>query len=119
VVFNNGSTRTKAAETFVTWLTAAPQVKQFSLATGDLPTRASVGNDQAVVNQMNKSLPGLNTFIKHLSNVKQARPQVTVSPTISEALGNAIVGVLLGKLSPQAALSQAAAATNQALASSG
>jgi multiple sugar transport system substrate-binding protein len=115
VVFNNGSTRTKAAETFVTWLTAAPQVKQFSLATGDLPTRASVGNDQAVVDQMDKSLPGLKTFVGNLSNVKQARPQVTAYPKISEALGNAIVGVLLGKLSPQAALSQAAAATNEAL----
>jgi multiple sugar transport system substrate-binding protein len=116
VVFNNGDSQTKAAETFVTWLTAAPQVKEFSLATGDLPTRASVGNDKSVVDQMNKSLPGLQTFIENLSNVKQARPQVTEYPKISEALGNAIVGVLLGKLSPQAALSQAAAATNQALA---
>jgi multiple sugar transport system substrate-binding protein len=116
VVFNNGDTHTKAAETFVTWLTAGPQVKQFSLATGDLPTRTSVGNDQTVVNQMNTSLPGLKTFIENLSNVKQARPQVTEYPKISEALGNAIVGVLLGKLSPQAALSQAETATNQALA---
>jgi multiple sugar transport system substrate-binding protein len=65
---------------------------------------------------MNKKLPGLKTFIANLSNVKQARPQVTVYPKISEALGNAIVGVLLGKLSPQAALSQAQQATDQALA---
>lgn len=116
VLFNNGDTRTKAAETFVTWLTAPTQVKSFSLATGDLPTRASVGNDQAVVEQMNKSLPGLKTFIANLKNVKQARPQVTSYPKISQALGNAIVGVLLGKMSPQQALSQSAAATNQALA---
>lgn len=115
VVFNNGSTQTKAAETFLTWLTAPAQVKTFSLATGDLPTRASIGNDQSVVNQMNKKLPGLKTFVANLKNVKQARPQVTVYPKISEALGNAIVGVLLGKLSPQQALSQAASATNQAL----
>lgn len=118
VVFNNGDSRTKAAETFLTWLTAPAQVKQFSLKTGDLPTRASVGSDQAVVEQMNKMLPGLKTYIDNLKNVKQARPQVTSYPKISEALGNAIVGVLLGKISPQAALSQAAAATNQALAGS-
>jgi multiple sugar transport system substrate-binding protein len=117
VVFNNGSTRTKAAETFLTWLTAPAQVKSFSLATGDLPTRASIGNDPSVVDQMNQKLPGLKTFVENLSNVKQARPQVTSYPKISEALGNAIVGVLLGKLTPQAALSQAATATNQALAS--
>ena len=117
VVFNNGSARTKAAETFLTWLTAPAQVKSFSLATGDLPTRASIGNDPSVVNQMNQKLPGLKTFVENLSNVKQARPQVTSYPKISEALGNAIVGVLLGKLTPQAALSQAATATNQALSS--
>jgi multiple sugar transport system substrate-binding protein len=116
VVFNNGETRTKAAETFLTWMTAPAQVKSFSLATGDLPTRASVGNDQAVVEHMNKNLPGLKTFIDNLKNVKQARPQVTSYPQISQALGNAIVGVLLGKVSPQQALSQAASSTNQALA---
>jgi len=116
VVFNNGDTQTKAAETFVTWLTAPNQVKSFSLATGDLPTRQSIGNDPAVVEQMNKNLPGLKTFIENLKNVKQARPQVTVYPQISQALGNDIVGVLLGKMSPQQALSQSATATNQALA---
>jgi len=118
VLFNNGDTQVKAAETFVTWLTAPAQVKQFSLATGDLPTRASVGNDQAVVEQMNKKLPGLKTFVENLSNVKQARPQVPSYPQISQALGNAIVGVLLGKVSPQDALDQATSATNQALSGS-
>jgi multiple sugar transport system substrate-binding protein len=118
VVFNNGGDRTTAAETFLTWLTAPAQVKQFSLATGDLPTRKSVGSDASVVNKMNTALPGLKTYIANLDNVKQARPQVTSYPKISEALGNAIVGVLLGKISPQAALSQAAAATDQALAGS-
>jgi multiple sugar transport system substrate-binding protein len=118
VVFNNGGDRTSAAETFLTWLTAPAQVKAFSLATGDLPTRKSVGSDAAVVSKMNSSLPGLKTYIENLNNVKQARPQVTEYPKISEALGNAIVGVLLGKVSPQAALSQAASATDQALAGS-
>ena len=118
VLFDNGSSQVTAAKTFITWLTAPAQVKEFSLGTGDLPTRKSVGDDQSVVNQMNKNLPGLKTFIENLSNVKQARPQVTVYPKISEALGNAIVGVLLGKMSPQEALTQAADATNQALAGS-
>jgi multiple sugar transport system substrate-binding protein len=117
VLFNNGSDRVQAAKTFVTWLTAPAQVKEFSLATGDLPTRRSVGDDQSVVGQMNDKLPGLSVYIHNLSNVKQARPQVTAYPKISESLGNSIVGVLLGKLSPQAALSQSAGATDQALAS--
>ena len=48
VVFNNGDKRKQAATDFVEWLTAADQVKSFSLATGDLPTRVSVGQDQSV-----------------------------------------------------------------------
>jgi len=115
VLFDNGSDQTEAAKTFVTWLTAPAQVQEFSLATGDLPTRESVGNDSNVVKQMNDKLPGLKTFIENLSNVKQARPQVEEYPKISEALGNAIVGVLLGKLSSQEALDQAATATDEAL----
>jgi multiple sugar transport system substrate-binding protein len=117
VLFDNGSDRVAAAKTFVTWLTAPAQVKEFSLATGDLPIRQSVGNDSAVVAQMNKKLPGLKVYVENLSNVKQARPQVAAYPKISEALGNAIVGVLLGKLSPQQALDQSASATDQALSS--
>jgi multiple sugar transport system substrate-binding protein len=117
VLFDNGTDRTTAAKAFVTWLTAPAQVKQFSLQTGDLPIRSSVGNDQSVVNQMDAKLPGLKVYIDNLSNVKQARPQVASYPKISEALGNAIVGVLLGKTSPQDALTQAASATDQALAS--
>lgn len=116
VLFDTGSDRVAAAKTFVTWLTAPAQVKKFSLATGDLPIRQSVGNDPGVVKQMNAQLPGLKTYIDNLSNVKQARPQVAEYPKISEALGNAIVGVLLGKLSPQDALTQAAGATDAALA---
>jgi multiple sugar transport system substrate-binding protein len=65
---------------------------------------------------MNSSLPGVNVFVHNLANVKQARPQVAQYPAISQALGNAIVAVLLGKMSPQQALDQAEAATNQALA---
>jgi multiple sugar transport system substrate-binding protein len=115
VVFNNGSARTKAAVDFVQWLTAAAQVKADSAATGDLPTRTSVGQDAPFVQQLNKSLPGSSTFVANLSNVKKVRPSVEQYPAISEAMGQAIVSVLLGKAQPAAALAQAAQATNAAL----
>jgi multiple sugar transport system substrate-binding protein len=91
-------------------------VKTFSLETGDLPTRASVAQNAQVTQQMNAKLPGVKTFIDNLANVKNARPQTPEYPKISLALSNAIVAVMLGKLDPQAALDQAAAATNSALA---
>jgi multiple sugar transport system substrate-binding protein len=63
-------------------------------------------------------LPGVSTFIGNLSNVKQARPQITQYPAISTILGNMVVSVLLGKATPQAALASAASQVNQALAGS-
>jgi multiple sugar transport system substrate-binding protein len=116
VVFDNGDKRKQAAIDFVKWLTAPEQVKTFSLATGDLPTRRSVGQDQAVLDQMNQSLPGSRTFVENLSNVKKVRPTVEQYPSISEALGQAIVSVMLGKDQPADALNSAAKAADAALA---
>lgn len=116
VVFNNGSKREKAAVDFVKWLTAAAQVKTTSLASGDLPTRESVGQEQSFVEALNKKLPGSAVFVKNLSNVKKARPPVDQYPAVSEAMGQAIVSVLLGKAEPSAALDNAAKQVDAKLA---
>ncbi len=116
VIFNNGSARVAAAEKFLLWLTAAPQVKYFSLKTGDLPTRASVESSPGFMTQMDKALPGVDTFVTNLNNVRQARPQLAAYPQISTVLGNMIVSVLLGKSQPQAALAGAAQQVNHILA---
>jgi multiple sugar transport system substrate-binding protein len=116
VVFDNGDKKKRAAIDFVKWLTAAEQVKTFSAATGDLPTRTSVGQDQAFVDQLNQKLPGTATFVQNLSNVKTIRPTVQQYPDVSEALGQAIVAVMLGKDQPGAALKTASDAADTALA---
>jgi multiple sugar transport system substrate-binding protein len=116
VIFNNGSAKVAAAEKFLLWLTAPAQARYFSLATGDLPIRASVASSAGFSQQMNKSLPGVDTFVTNLNNVHQARPQIATYPKISQILGNMVVSVLLGKTQPAAALSGAAAQVNQVLA---
>ncbi|MBO0835839.1 MAG: extracellular solute-binding protein, partial [Actinobacteria bacterium] len=116
VIFNNGSKRVATAEKFLLWLTAAPQVTQFSLATGDLPIRASAQQAPGFLQKMNKALPGVDTFINNLANVQQARPQLPTYPKVSTILGSMIVSVLLGKSQPQAALTSAAQQVNAALA---
>jgi multiple sugar transport system substrate-binding protein len=118
VVFNNGSSQVSAAEKFLLWLTAPAQVKSFSLNTGDLPTRTSVADASGFSSAMNKQLPGVDTFIANLSNVKQARPLISQYPQISTVLANMVVSVLLGKATPQAALDSAATQVNSALAGS-
>jgi multiple sugar transport system substrate-binding protein len=115
VIFNNGSSQVSAAEKFLLWVTAPAQVKYWSLHTGDLPTRASVGNAAGFNQQMDSTLPGVSAFVANLANVKQARPQIPTYPKISQVLGNMIVSVLLGKTQPQAALSSAAQQVNQIL----
>ena len=116
VVFDNGSAKVSAAEQFLLWLTAPAQVKAFSLATGDLPTRQSVADASGFDTQMNTQLPEVSTFISNLGNVKQARPQISQYPQVSQALGTMVVSVLLGKATPQAALASAASQVNAALA---
>jgi len=118
VIFNNGATHTAAAEKFLLWLTAPAQVKYWSLATGDLPTRHSVETTPGFMQTMNKALPGVDTFVTNLGNVEQARPQTATYPKVSQILGTMVVSVLLGKSQPQAALTTAAQQVNQALASS-
>ncbi len=115
VIFNNGASQVSAAEKFLLWITAPAQVKYWSLHTGDLPTRASVGNAAGFNQQMDSTLPDVSAFVANLANVKQARPQIPTYPKISQVLGNMIVSVLLGKTQPQAALSSAAQQVNQIL----
>ena len=116
VVFDNGDAKKKAALDFLQWLTAPEQVKTFSLETGDLPIRSSVGQDQAVLDTLNQNVPGTSTFVENLNNVKKVRPQVEQYPAISEALGRAIVSVMLGEDQPGPALDAAAKAADDALA---
>ena len=101
VIFNNGSAHVAAAEKFVVWLTAPAQVKSFSLHTGDLPHPRLGGQRRRVPGQaMNKTLPGVSTFIDNLTNVHQARPQIPTYPKISTALANMVVSVLDGSAQP-------------------
>jgi multiple sugar transport system substrate-binding protein len=118
VLFDNGAERRKAAFTFISWLTAPKQVLKDSLTTGHLPTRASVESLPAY-KKFPKKFPGVGTFVNNLSNVTQARPTIVEYPKISEALGQAIVSVLLGKSDAQTALDQAAQQTNAVLAGQG
>jgi multiple sugar transport system substrate-binding protein len=116
VLFNNGSAHVSAAEKFILWLDAPAQVKSFSLATGNLPIRQSVGTAAGFSQQMDQAQPGMSTFITNLGNVKQSRPQIALYPKISQAIGTMIVSVLLGRSQPQAALTAAAQQVDQILA---
>jgi multiple sugar transport system substrate-binding protein len=115
-VFDNGGGREQAALEFLNWLTAPEQVKKEALATGHLPIRLSVAEDPAFLEDFGAAFPGVDVFAENLTNVVQARPVLAAYPAVSEAMGLAIVSAMLGESEPQAALDEAAAQSNDALA---
>lgn len=115
VIMDNGAERVDAAWKLLQYLTMPDQVLADSLATGHLPTRTSVP-EMAGFDAFATSFPGVDVFAANLANVKKARPSIEVYPQISQALGNAVTSVVLGKAEPQQALSDAAAQTDALLA---
>jgi multiple sugar transport system substrate-binding protein len=115
VIFDNGSARVDASWNFLQYLSTPQNLLEDSMATGHLPTRSSV-EQLPGFSQFNKKFPGEGTFAANLDNVQKARPQIPQYPRISMALGQAIVSVLLGKATPQQALSDAAQTANGILA---
>ncbi len=106
----------QAAVDFVKWLSAPEQVKAFSLGTGDLPIRTSVGKDQAVLDELNKNVPGTATFVENLNNVEKVRPTVEQYPDDLRGARAGDRAVMLGKDQPASALNTAAQAADAALA---
>jgi multiple sugar transport system substrate-binding protein len=114
MVFNNGAAREQAAWTFLTWLTNAQTHGEFTLATGDLPTRASETKLDSYTGYLAK-YPGDAVFVLNLSNVTKARPNTKSYPQVSQAIGSQIQGVLIGHTAPQPALTAAAQQADAAL----
>jgi multiple sugar transport system substrate-binding protein len=116
MVFNNGAARVQAAWTFLTWLTSAPTHGQFTLVTGDLPTRESETKLDSYTAYLAK-FPGDAVFVLNLTNVTKARPNTKTYPQLSQAIGSQLQGVLIGQSSPQTALDAAAQQADSALTS--
>jgi multiple sugar transport system substrate-binding protein len=118
VIFDNGPARVQASLEFLRFLTSPASQLENSLATGDLPTKASVLKMPEFA-QFGKKFPGEDVFAANLSNIRQARPQTAQYPRVSAAMGRAIVAALLGQATPQTALNSAAQQADTALATGG
>ncbi|MDP9298711.1 MAG: ABC transporter substrate-binding protein [Actinomycetota bacterium] len=115
VIMDNGPEHVAAAWTFLQWLVDPARLMQDSLATGHLPTRASVEQlpDFAKLDQ---KFPGVGIFAENLKNVLKARPPIAQYPRISAAIGQAIQQVALNGADPKTALDAAAKAADGILA---
>jgi len=115
VMFDNGAAHRQASWTFLKWLTSPSVDLKWSLMTGDLPIRESVTKLPEYA-RFTSRYPGIAVWVKNLANATQARPVTTAYPKISTAIGQAVQSVLLGKSTPEQALSQAAQQVNGILA---
>src|SRR5689334_9157994 len=86
VMFDNGDARRKAAWEFLKWFTSAQQHMKFSIATGDLPIRASE-TKLPDYKQYTTKYPGIQTFVENESNATKARPVIPNYNEVSEAMG--------------------------------
>jgi multiple sugar transport system substrate-binding protein len=115
VMFDKGSTRKQAAWTFLKWFTSPQESLQWSLATGDLPIRQSTTR-LAQYSDYTSKYPGVATFVVNLGNAAKARPVIPTYNEVSQAMGQAIQAVLLGKAQPKEALDKAAQQVDSVLA---
>jgi multiple sugar transport system substrate-binding protein len=113
MLFDNGDARSQAAIEFVRWLTQPEQDATWDVEAGSLPLRASTA-EQAVWQDHVKEIEGLQTFVDVLEDAR-VRPTIESYPQVSEAVGQAVAGVLLGQKSPAEALDGAVSGGNEAL----
>ena len=116
VVINNGSQQVNDAWTFIKWFTSPEEHLHYAIQTGHLPIRAAETKLPEYKSVYLKKFPSSAVFVANLDNVTKARPNIPAYPKISSDLGQAVQGVLLGKLSPQQALQQAEQQVNSDLA---
>ncbi|MFJ5226304.1 ABC transporter substrate-binding protein [Streptomyces sp. NPDC088400] len=112
-VFDNGPARVRAARTFVTWLTQPAQDVIWAVEAGSLPLSRST---QALPGWQSQTtrIDGLSVFSKALDTAR-VRLVHPAYPQVSQALGQAVVAVLLGRSTPVKAMRECADEANAAL----
>jgi multiple sugar transport system substrate-binding protein len=112
-MFDNGAARVDAARTFVSWLIAPEQDVRWALGAGSLPL-SKQSESSPEWRKYAAETPGLSDFAEALEHAR-VRPVHPAYPEISQALGQAIAAVLLGRSSPEDAMRACADESNSAL----
>jgi multiple sugar transport system substrate-binding protein len=114
-VFDNGDARKNAAIDFLKWFTAPEQDIQWAIATGLLPIRQSESELPEYQTFLDQN-PGIEHWVANQANAIKNLPQVESFPKISEAVATAVSAALLGQMTPQEALDDAAQQVDAELA---
>ncbi|MFB7243575.1 ABC transporter substrate-binding protein [Streptomyces populi] len=112
-VFDNGPARSRAAVEFVRWMNRPAQDARWDLSAGSLPLSSATAR-RPEWREHSATTTGLGVFTDTLASAR-VRPVHAAYPQISQALGQAIVSVLLGKDSPAHAVRRCAGTADAAL----
>jgi multiple sugar transport system substrate-binding protein len=112
-MFDNGEARVRAARTFLGWLMQPAQDVRWDIGAGSLPL-SSRSEALPAWQRHAAETDGLPVFTEALKTAR-VRPVHPAYPQISQALGQAISAVLLGRSSPADALRACADRANAAL----
>ncbi|MFD7818411.1 ABC transporter substrate-binding protein [Streptomyces sp. NPDC059785] len=112
-VFDNGTARSRAAVEFVRWMIQPVQDARWGVFAGSLPLSSATA-EQPKWRSHSARTTGLDVFTDALDTAR-VRPVHPAYPQISQALGEAVVSVLLGKDSPAKAVRRCAEKADAAL----
>jgi len=112
-LFDNGPARVRAARTFVRWLTRPAQDVRWDIGAGSLPLSKDAENLKEWQDNSAQS-EGLAVFVDALASAR-VRPAHPAYPQVSQAVGTAIVSMLLGRSTPAQAMAACADAADAAL----
>lgn len=112
-VFDNGSARSRAAVEFVQWMNSPVHDVRWDISAGGLPLSTGTAARPEWREHSARTV-GLDVFTDTLRSAR-VRPVHAAYPQISQALGEAIVSVLLGRDSPEKALRSCADKADAAL----
>lgn len=101
-VFDNGAARVRAAKTFVSWFMQPAQDVRWDVEAGSLPLSRHT-QELPAWRHREADTEGLSVFTESLQSAR-VRPVHPAYPQISEAVGQAVVAVLLGRSSPADAM---------------
>ncbi|MFD9485131.1 ABC transporter substrate-binding protein [Streptomyces sp. NPDC059991] len=112
-LFDNGKARARAAVEFVRWLITPAQDVRWDIGGGSLPLSRRTEAESAWQRHSADTV-GLPVFTKALETAR-VRPIHPAYPQISQATGEAVVSVLLGRASPAKAVRRCADKADAAL----
>jgi len=112
-VFKTTPERQLAAWLFIKWFTEPKQTATWAMDSNYFPVRRSAAESEAMQEYFKKN----PLYKKAFDFLPYGRTEPTIAgwQSVRDALGNAIVGVITGEKTPQAALDEAAATAQKAL----